>query len=317
VIDAVVAHSHEMIRQGSKSFAAAASLFDPVTRGRAYMLYAWCRHCDDQIDGQDLGFGTLALTSAERHARLAALRERTRAAFHGQPVDDPVFTAFQRVARDAAIPEHHALELLAGFAMDVEGTDYGNLPDTLLYCYRVAGVVGVMMAYVMGVREPRVLARAADLGIAFQLTNISRDVLDDAANGRCYLPADWLAGAGVPPGAHGDSSQRERVYSVVERLLDEADRYYRSAEHGLAALPLRSAWAVATALGVYREIGDLVRSRGAAAWDRRAVVSRGRKLWHGLRGLGHALKAVGLRRWRAVAPREPNLWMVPELHAED
>jgi 15-cis-phytoene synthase len=317
VTDVIVEHSHEMIRKGSKSFAAAASLFDPETRARAYMLYAWCRHCDDQIDGQDLGFGTLTMTSAERYARLDALRERTRAAFHGEPMDDPVFIAFQRVAREAEIPEQHALELLAGFQMDVQGTEYGDLPETLLYCYRVAGVVGVMMACVMGAREPQVLARAADLGIAFQLTNIARDVLDDAANGRCYLPGNWLAEAGVPPGGCADPAHRERVFAVVKRLLDEADRYYISAAQGLQSLPLRSAWAVATALGVYREIGDLVRSRGAAAWERRAVVSRGRKAWHGIRGFFKAARAVLLRGWRIAKPRERQLWTVAELRAED
>jgi phytoene synthase len=317
VTDEVVAHSHEMIRRGSKSFAAAAALFDPATRARAYMLYAWCRHCDDQIDGQELGFGTVSLTQAEQLARLDALRQATRDAFVGREPADPVFAAFQRVAREAAIPERHAMELLAGFEMDVCGTHYADLPQTLLYCYRVAGVVGVMMACVMGVRERAVLARAADLGIAFQLTNIARDVLDDARNGRCYLPADWLRAAGVPDGAHADPAHRAAVFGVVERLLDEADRYYASATIGLEALPLRSAWAVATALGVYRDIGRIVRARGVAAWERRAVVSRPRKAWHGVAGLARAAWHSLAGRAGKSRPREGSLWVVPDLGVED
>ncbi|MBM4197003.1 MAG: phytoene/squalene synthase family protein [Gammaproteobacteria bacterium] len=314
--DPIVDLSHEMIRRGSKSFATAASLFDTATRERAWMLYAWCRHCDDQIDGQDLGFGTFSMSSAERQARLENLRTQTRAAFNAEAVHDPVFAAFQRVARESAIPERHALELLEGFAMDVRGDAYADIEQTLLYCYRVAGVVGVMMAYVMGAREPRVLARAADLGIAFQLTNIARDVLDDAANGRCYLPAALLAESGVPDGAAADPAQREGVAQVVRRMLDIADRYYASARIGLADLPLRSAWAVATALGVYREIGEIVRERGASAWNSRAMVSRPRRAWHGIRGFLTAARAVLLRDWRTAQPRERGLWMVAELRED-
>jgi len=315
VKDAVVAHSQEMIRRGSKSFAAAARLFDPVTRSRAYMLYAWCRHCDDQIDGQELGFGNVNLSPGEQLARLDVLRASTRDAFQGLDTADPVFAAFQRVAREAGIPERHAMELLAGFEMDVRGDRYDDLQQTLLYCYRVAGVVGVMMAYVMGVRDRAVLARAADLGIAFQLTNIARDVVDDAHSGRCYIPGAWLREAGVPEGAQGEPAHRAAVAGVVRRQLEEADRYYASATAGLGALPLRSAWAVATALGVYREIGELVRSRGTAAWDRRAVVSRPRKAWLGLAGLARAAWH-GARSARKL-PRERSLWMVPEFAVDD
>ncbi len=314
--DALVTQSHDMIRRGSKSFAAAARLFDARTRSRAYMLYAWCRHCDDQIDGQELGFGAGAEASARdagRLATLAALRESTRRAFGAEPASHPVFAAFQRVARDAGLAERHAMELLAGFEMDVLAVTYPELQDTLLYCYRVAGVVGVMMAGVMGVREPAALARAADLGIAFQLTNIARDVMDDAAMGRCYLPRRWLEQAGVAPGQVADRSHRRAVHSVVKRLLAEADRYYASACEGLRWLPFRSAWAVATALGVYREIGEIVLERGETAWDRRAVVSRPRKLWHALAGLLMALRAVTLGRAGDGAPREASLWMVPDL----
>lgn len=315
--DAVVAHSRDMIRAGSKSFATAARLFERGTRERAYMLYAWCRHCDDQIDGQEYGFGALEVSPAERLARLQHLRRSTREAFDGKPAEEPVFAAFQRVAREADIAERHAMELLAGFEMDVTGARYRELPDTLLYCYRVAGVVGVMMACVMGVRDRSALARAADLGIAFQLTNIARDVIDDAAAGRCYLPESWLDEAGVPRAEVGEPRHRRAVFGVVGRLLDEAERYYASATQGLKLLPFRSAWAVATAASVYREIGELVRARGAAAWERRAVVPRWRKVWHAGAGLLRAVRAVTLGRARGSAPREPSLWTTADLQADE
>jgi phytoene synthase len=320
-MDAVVSNSREMIRKGSRSFALASRLFDTATRDHAWMLYAWCRHCDDEIDGQELGMTPAAKSdhpeTQDKAARLAHLRTETLRALAGEPVTEPAFQAFQRVARTHAIPERHAMELLAGFGMDVADYHYRTFDETLLYCYRVAGVVGVMMALVMGVRDPRVLQRAADLGIGFQLTNISRDVLDDARNGRCYLPAEWLAKAGIPPEHIADPAHRRALAGLVERLLQEADRYYESAAIGLQSLSFRSGWAVATALGVYRDIGRVVRERGVRAWDTRAVVSTPRKLLHLCGGAVRALRAVTWDRWRRPAPREQDLWAAPDLDAGD
>jgi phytoene synthase len=321
--DAVVAVSRDMIRKGSRSFAAAAMLFDPATRASAYLLYAWCRHCDDEIDGQDLGHAPAPgaaqadQSPAARAARLEDLRRQTLSALAGEPQSHEVFIAFQRVAREHRIPARHALELLAGFEMDVNERRYGTLDETLLYCYRVAGVVGVMMACVMGVRDRAVLLRAADLGIAFQLTNIARDVVDDARNDRCYLPADWLREAGIRVAELADPARRPAVAAVVRRLLDEADRYYASATEGLRSLPFRSAWAIATALGVYRDIGRVVRARGARAWDRRAVVSTPRKLWLAAAGGARALWACTFERHASGEPRADDLWVTPDLAVED
>ena len=277
------------------------------------MLYAWCRYCDDRIDGQEMGFGREDIGPAEAQARLNELRQQTAAALRGEAVEHAAFKGLQRVAQRYRIPERYPMELIDGFAMDVDGRQYQSLEDTLVYCYHVAGVVGVMMAYVMGVQEPAVLGRAADLGIAFQLTNISRDVMDDAANGRVYLPLDWLDAAGVPAAEIDRPEHRQTVYAVVGRLLAVADRYYRSANEGVRALGFRAGWAVSTASGVYGDIGAVVRERGAAAWDERAFVSTPRKLTWVIRGAGRALTAVSLDRRREAPPRSPDLWMKPDL----
>jgi phytoene synthase len=245
-------------------------------------------------------------------AGLARLRTETIRALAGDAVSDPVFVAFQRVARECDFPARYPLELLAGFEMDVTDRRYDSLDEILLYCYRVAGVVGVMMALVMGARDKRALQRAADLGIAFQLTNISRDVLDDARNGRCYLPAEWLAEAGIPADGVARPEHREALAAVVDRLLTEADRYYRSAGEGLRALNFRSAWAVATALGVYRDIGRVVRRLGPRGRDERAVVSTARKLVLLARGGWLALMACTVGRLQPAAPRDDDLWTAPE-----
>jgi 15-cis-phytoene synthase len=304
----VTAQARQSIEAGSKSFAAAAALFGRQEREGAWRLYAWCRHCDDVVDGQVLGHG-MQVQAEGAQARLDDLRRLTLLALETDAPAPVEFEAFRQVARAHAIPPDQPLALLDGFAMDVEDRRYATLSETLLYAWHVAGVVGVMMAEVMGVRERATLERACDLGLAFQLTNIARDVVEDARNGRVYLPADWLRDAGVDasPAAVADPANRVAVAAVAGRLLEVAEAYYRSARYGLGRLPLRSAWAIATARGVYREIGRIVRRRGAAAWDRRAAASSRRKLVLIVRG---ALVAAGSRLQGRGPPRQ-GLWTPP------
>jgi phytoene synthase len=305
--DALVDASRDTIRRGSTSFAAAARLFDPRIRDDAYMLYAWCRHCDDEIDGQVMGHGAVGLDPVLAQRKLAELEDKTRRALAGEAMDDPAFAAFQRVALHHGIPAAYPLDLLQGFQMDVEGRLYPTLQDTLLYAYHVAGVVGVMMAQVMGVRDLATLRRASDLGIAFQLTNIARDVVEDARGGRVYLPGEWLGEAAAGPAAVADPQNRAAVFAATLRLLAAADPYYASARWGLRSLGFRSAWAVAAALRVYRRIGVKVRSLGAVGMDRRATTGTAAKLALVLQGGVVAARAVSLDG-RCRAPERDGLW---------
>ncbi|MEM7776877.1 MAG: phytoene/squalene synthase family protein [Pseudomonadota bacterium] len=273
----LVEASRVRIERGSKSFATAARLFDRETRASAYMLYAWCRHCDDEIDGQDFGYDAAAVTQDAARVSLQRLRSATAQALAGG-ADHEVFRALQHVVDKHQIPHKHPYELLDGFEMDVDGRVYHTIDDTLDYSYHVAGVVGVMMAMVMGVRDRPTLNRASDLGIAFQLTNIARDIVPDAQVGRVYLPSEWLQEAGLTAADIGDPQHRAQLYPLAERLLDTADEYYESALSGIAQLPGRAAWAIAAARNVYRDIGRVIRSRGPRAWDDRVYVGRTRKL---------------------------------------
>ena len=305
-------HATTTINVGSKSFAAAARLFDPATRRSVLMLYAWCRHCDDVVDGQELGFNTATTAARPDAAReLALLREQTKCAYAGATMTDPAFAAFQEVALRHAIPPAFAFDHLDGFAMDVADARYETIDDTLRYCYHVAGVVGLMMASIMGVHDPRVLDRACDLGLAFQLTNIARDIVEDAGMGRCYLPAQWLREAGIPPDEVALPRHRAALATVAARLVDYAEPYYDSAAVGIAALPLRSAWAIATARYVYRQIGIEVKRRGANAWDERVGTSKAEKLWLLAKGGGRALTS----RLRSAPPRPRALWQRPAVAA--
>ncbi|MFC0252789.1 15-cis-phytoene synthase CrtB [Massilia consociata] len=311
--EALMDHATRTIEVGSKSFAAAAKLFDPGTRRSVLMLYAWCRHCDDVVDGQELGFNVADPDGHHgRHghdpaARLAVLREQTRRAYAGEAMADPAFAAFQEVALRHRIEPRFALDHLAGFAMDVEGARYETIDDTLRYCYHVAGVVGLMMASIMGAHDPEVLDRACDLGLAFQLTNIARDIVEDARMGRCYLPAQWLREAGIPPHEIAEPRHRAALARLAARLVDHAEPYYDSAAEGIKALPLRSAWAIASARNVYRQIGIEVKRRGAHAWDERAGTTKAMKLWLLAKGAARALSS----RAGAMRPRPAGLWPRP------
>ena len=287
--EALMDHATRTIEVGSKSFAAAARLFDPATRRSVLMLYAWCRHCDDVVDGQELGFNIPGGAPQDAAAKLAVLEDQTRRAYLGEAMQDPAFAAFQEVALRHRIDPRFALDHLAGFAMDVQETHYETIEDTLRYCYHVAGVVGLMMASIMGAHDPRVLDRACDLGLAFQLTNIARDIVEDARMGRCYLPAQWLREAGIPPQELAEPRHRAQLAKVAARLVDHAEPYYDSASEGIAALPLRSAWAIASARNVYRQIGIEVKRRGVQAWDERAGTGKATKLWLLAKGAASAL----------------------------
>jgi phytoene synthase len=304
----IVETSRLIIKRGSKSFAAAAKIFDLDTRDNAYMLYAWCRYCDDQIDNQTLGFNAQQQSAEKTQEILNGLREQTLAAIDNKPSDNEVFEALRYVLKKNEIPGRYAMEMLDGFAMDAQGYEYETLDDTLLYCYYVAGVVGIMMAYVMHAREEDALQRAIDLGIAFQLTNIARDVREDAETGRCYLPREWLKEAGIPRDELMLPKHAEALSKVVERLLNEADRYYASANEGLRALGFRSAWAVAAARGVYSEIGDMVRDRGVDAWRERVIVRKRRKLLGVANGMFVAARSSLLDKHKDAEPRATDLW---------
>jgi len=262
---------------GSKSFALASKLFDPVTRDRAWLLYSWCRACDDIADGQDHGGALRRVDNPEE--RLAYLRDMTERALAGEVTGLPAFDALGLVVAECNIPHQWPRDLIQGFAMDAAGFSPRNETDLLTYCYHVAGVVGLMMACLMGVRtdDADTLGRANDLGLAFQLANIARDVSEDADAGRCYIPMDWLAEADIAPGEHMKTHSRPAMAKIAQRMAHMAAGYEASARIGARRLPFRCRWAVLAAAGIYGDIAREVARRGASAWDHRVVTSKAAK----------------------------------------
>ena len=303
----LVATARASIARGSKSFAAASALFEPAVRERAWLLYAWCRACDDLVDGQDHGHDRVAVTDARE--RVARVRTLSDAALDGQPTGDPAFDALGVVAAETGIPRRLVHDLIDGFQLDADDWGPRSEDDLYRYCYHVAGAVGCMMAIVMGVSpdDEATLDRACDLGMAFQLANIARDVEEDDRVGRCYLPMEWLVEMDMPPGQHMKPPFRDRLVVIVRRLAARADLHERSARVGAKALSYRSAWAVLSAAGIYGDIARTVAARRGRAWDHRVRTSKADKLaWI-------ARAAVQANRRYAITdvPRDPALWTRP------
>jgi phytoene synthase len=256
------------IRTGSHSFHAASRLLPPRVRDPALALYAFCRVADDAVD-----------EVADKTAAVLRLSERLEAVYAGRPRDAAADRAFARVVEDFAMPRALPEALLEGFAWDAEGRRYATIGDVRAYAARVAAAVGAMMCVLMRVRDRDALARACDLGVAMQLTNIARDVGEDARAGRLYLPLDWLADAGVDPAAFLAAPVASPAVSrVVRRLLAEADALYLRAEAGAAALPLACRPGIFAAARIYRGIGGAVARSGFDSVTARARTTRGQKL---------------------------------------
>ncbi len=244
------------LRAGSRSFLAASLLLPRRVRDPAAAVYAFCREADDAVDlgAVDLG------GSADAVARM---RERLDRVYAGQPLPAPADRALARVVARHDIPRALPEALLEGFEWDAEGRQYEDLPGLLAYAARVAGSVGAMMVVLMGVRVPEVVARACDLGVAMQLSNIARDVGEDARAGRLYLPLQWLREAGVEPQAWlARPACTEGVGAVVQRLLRIADELYARADSGIARLPAACRPGIRAARLLYAEIGREVERAG-------------------------------------------------------
>ena len=287
-------YCRERMAVGSLSFSLASRLLGQREQADILMLYTWCRHCDDAIDALPLE----STVEAKLHV-IESLRRETLAALAGNPGANPVFQSLSVLARNRQIPAEYFEELLLGMEMDAVGTVYETYEQLELYCYRVAGVVGLMYCHVVGVSDPAALRHAVDLGIAMQLTNIARDVFADRALGRSYLPKQWVT-------AEGD-------VGAFRRILDTADRCYASGEAGIKFLPFAAACAAAAARYVYGAIGTTLRRRGAKP-QMRVIVPGWHKLGLALRGVLFVATQIPYRLARPWTAATLQVWRLPQCH---
>jgi phytoene synthase len=276
-----LAACHAAIRTGSHSFHAASRLLPGGVRDKAIVLYAFCRLADDAVD-----------LSAEKTGAVLSLADRLERAYAGRPVNAPADRAFARLVEGVDLPRALPEALIEGLAWDAAGRAYATFSDLCAYAARVASAVGAMMCVLMGVRDAPRLARACDLGLAMQLTNIARDVGEDARAGRLYLPADWLDAAGIDPATlAGMTHATPELAAVIARLLAWADAFYRRAEPGIDALPLACRPGIRAARLAYDGIGRELARRGHDSIAHRATTTRAQKLGFLARATAHSLAA--------------------------
>ncbi|MEO1034197.1 MAG: phytoene/squalene synthase family protein [Pseudomonadota bacterium] len=297
-----MADCREILRQGSHSFYAASHLLPRDVREPACALYAFCREADDAID-----------LSANPLDEIDDLYERLERIYAGRPRNRPADRGMTIVVESYAIPRTVPAALLEGFAWDLSGRRYANASELNDYAARVAGTVGIMMAMIMEVRAPDVLARACDLGVAMQLTNIARDVGEDAANGRVYLPLDALAGAGIDVETFlAEPTFTPALGGVVAELLARADSLYRRAHTGIAQLPLRCRPGIFAARRIYAEIGRVIAANGYDSINQRAYVPRPQKR----RLLARSMLSAVRPRGRDRSPALPETGFLVDAVAE-
>ena len=268
-----MAHCEEAIRHGSLSFHAASKALPKDVRNPALALYAFCRLADDEVD-----------LKADKLPALKALQARMDEAYAGNPLDTPVDRAFAAMVEGTGMPKALPQALLEGLEWDVEGRRYETISDVVSYSARVAATVGVMMCVLMGVRDRNALARACDLGVAMQLTNIARDVGEDALEQRLYLPQEWLREAGIDEEEFlANPKPTKAIRQMVRRLILESDRLYLRAEAGITRLPLRCRPGIFAARFIYAGIADVIRHQSYQTISIRAHTSKWQKIgWMGL-----------------------------------
>jgi phytoene synthase len=284
----------DAIRHGSLSFHAASRLLPHSVRDPALALYAFCRLADDAVDLQD-----------EKAAAVLSLRDRLDAVYAGRPRNAAPDRAFAAMVEAHDMPRALPEALLEGLAWDAMDRRYANISELRAYSARVASAVGAMMCVLMGVRDAQALARACDLGVAMQLTNIARDVGEDAREGRLYLPTDWLEEAGIDPARFlADPHPSRTIRSMVGRLVREADTLYARSEAGVAALPLACRPGIFAARYIYAGIAGRVRRAGHDSIGSRARTGTAAKL-------GWLALSAGRAAGTLVMPRSPLLYARP------
>ncbi|HEX9685027.1 MAG TPA: presqualene diphosphate synthase HpnD [Burkholderiales bacterium] len=246
-------------------------LFLPEERRRAITaLYAFCREVDDVVDD--------CSDVATARATLAWWRQELAAAFHGTP-QHPVARALAEIAPRFNLAEARVAEIIDGMQMDLDTNRYPSFEALRQYCHRVAGVVGLLSAEILGYQDRRTLEYAADLGLAFQLTNIIRDVGEDARRDRIYLPLDEIERFGVSTGDITGSRETDNFRRLIEFQIERALGYYREAFSKLSAADRRAQRAGIIMAAIYRALLDEIRRDGCRVLTRHTSLTPVRKLW--------------------------------------
>lgn len=246
-------------------------LFLPAERRRAITaLYAFCREVDDVVD--ECNDPQVAAS------KLSWWRQELGRLYAGQP-QHPVTQALQAVLPQFSLPQEQLLEIIDGMEMDLQQSRYLDFKALSLYCYRVASVVGLLAAEIFGYTDRQTLKYAHDLGMAFQLTNIIRDVGEDARRGRVYLPMDELKRFDVPVADILNARHSENFRKLMEFQIERAEQYYAQAMSQLPTVDRKTQRPGLVMAAIYRTLLDEIKRDGCLVLTQRTSLTPLRKLW--------------------------------------
>ena len=256
-------------RREARNFYYAFVLLPPKRRQAIYVAYAFCRYCDDAVDSET--------STEEKLQRLADLRRMLEQCYQGQ-ADEPVFVGLAQVAKDYEIPREYFEEILAGMEADLVKTRYQDFSELRQYCYQVASAVGLICIHIFGFNDVRAKAHAIDLGLAMQLTNISRDVKEDLDFGRIYLPQDELAQFGYSEEDLISGRFDDAFQALMRFQAERARAYFRSGFQLLPYLSPRSRACTAVLGRIYSKLLDRIEAANYDVLNHRVSLSTAEKL---------------------------------------
>lgn len=250
-----------VLSKHARSFRWGAFFLSERVFNEAALIYSFCRLVDDTAD--------LADDRAKAKCALAQIRAET----DGRAEPRPLIAAFRALLLKRRGDLQPALDLITGAELDLGKVELKNQQELLQYCYYVAGTVGLMMCVVLDIRTRSAEPFAIDLGLAMQITNICRDVREDAQMGRVYVPAEWLGRHGIHPSdlLEGRVSSRQ-LEPVLREMLALSETYYQSADSGMRFIPFRQRLGIVVASRLYRAIGLHVRYRAFRVMEGRIYV---------------------------------------------
>lgn len=267
------ASAEAIFRKNSRSFSLAARFFDARDQQAVARMYCFCRYLDDLADDTRTG---------DQNALDLA---RSRLTGDVEAPATSIEADFLALARERMIPLDPALELIDALREDCGARSIQNSGELIRFAYGVAGTVGRMLRHVINARDERADAFAIDLGIGLQLSNIVRDITEDARRGRFYLPAEWVEPDVISRAMAGENDAIEKVDAAVRRTLNLSELYYHSARRGFALIPPRNRHVIFIAAALYQEIGRKVMRNAPGGWRERTVVGAGEKLMTAARAL--------------------------------
>ena len=288
-----IKESNFILSQKGKTFFWAKFLLNKKHATKAVRLYRFCRYVDDV--GDEITDKALA------HLMLAQIIDELKAGISNHAVISDAIKLFNESQIDINIP----IALVQGVMSDLSLVRIKDDKALIVYCYQVAGTVGLMMSKILDINDNRAFAHAIDLGIAMQITNICRDVSEDAEMDRRYIPASLIGDIDPADLSHPDTQAQRKIRSALAIMIKTADQYYQSGSEGLCFLPIRARLGIAIASALYRHIGINLSNKNYDCWSFRSVVSKKLKFWLTLKILMRCL--VDRHFYFYVKPHNPVL----------